>query len=126
LELARALIARLLPDARMELLLPALLAELATGAVDEGFFVLRDSDLEPPARELRRIRTRLALGEVARSVQHAVNNALTALFAEAQLLQMELQGDEYRAQIARIVELTRQIVAVTRRLDVAGASLRIG
>jgi signal transduction histidine kinase len=55
-------------------------------------------------------------------VQHALNNPLTALLAEVQLLELEPLPDESRVAAARLVELTRRVVAAARRLDVSGAS----
>jgi signal transduction histidine kinase len=120
-ELAQALLARLVPDADAALLVSALLDEAAratspAGAADAA--LPDDADAKPPERELRRVRRQLALGEAARSAQHDLNNPLTALMAEVQLLELEALAPEHRAAIRRIVELTRRVAAVTRRLDV--------
>jgi signal transduction histidine kinase len=118
--LVRALLARLLPDADVDLLVAALLSERDAGIEPPAAVaapVRRDSELSPPLRELRRVRLQLALGEAARSVQHAINNPLTALLAEAQLLEMEPLADDQRASVGRIVELARRLVAVSRSLD---------
>jgi signal transduction histidine kinase len=50
-------------------------------------------------------------------VQHAINNPLTALLAEAQLLELEELTDDQRQSVERMVELARRLVALTRRLD---------
>jgi signal transduction histidine kinase len=50
-------------------------------------------------------------------VHHDLNNPLTAMLAEAQLLQLEALGEEHRAAAGRIVTLARRIAAVARRLD---------
>jgi signal transduction histidine kinase len=120
--LARELLAQLLPAANADLLLAGLLAERAAApARDPASPAPSESELDPPARELRRVRAQIALAESARAVQHALNNPLTALLAEAQLLELEPLADESRAAAARLVELTRRVVAAARRLDVSGA-----
>jgi nitrogen-specific signal transduction histidine kinase len=115
--LARALLARLAPDANAELLATALLAEVEAAAelVDTA---VPDVDLALPERELRRVRAQLALGASARTLQHAINNPLTALLAEAQLLELEPMSQEQQEAVARIVVLIRRLIKFTRRLDV--------
>ncbi len=114
--LARALLARLASDANVELLAAALLTEVraAAGVVDEA---VSDVDLAPPERELRRVRVQFALGASARTLQHTMNNPLTALLAEAQLLELEPMSQEQQEAVARMVVLIRRLVAITRRLD---------
>lgn len=123
--LARELLERLLPTANVELLMTALLAERTAPPVDPPRDTPADAELEPPAKELRRVRNQLALGETARTVQHAMNNPLTALLAEAQLLELEPLAEEHRLAVARMVELTRRVATVTRRFD-AVTAVRIG
>jgi signal transduction histidine kinase len=67
--------------------------------------------------ELRRARRVFAAGEAALSLQHAINNPLAALLAEAQLLQLEELTGEQRGSVDRMVELCRRIVGLVRRLD---------
>jgi signal transduction histidine kinase len=67
--------------------------------------------------ELAYARRVFAAGQVALSLQHSINNPLAALLAEAQLLQLEELSTEQRASVDRIVELSRRIVALVRRLD---------
>jgi hypothetical protein len=55
-----------------------------------------------------------------RTAQHALNDALTALLAEAQLLELEPLAEEHLRAVGRIVELARQVAQVARRLDGAG------
>jgi signal transduction histidine kinase len=114
--LARTLLARLLPQANTALLVTALLAEGDSphAATDD---VTEETDAPPPLRELRRVRRQFALGETARAARHDLNNPLTALLAEAQLLELEELPAEHRASVVRIVELARRVVAVARRLD---------
>jgi len=69
------------------------------------------------AAELRQARRIFAAGQAALSLQHAINNPLAALMAEAQLLQMEELNGEQRGSVDRIVELCRRLVALVRRLD---------
>jgi signal transduction histidine kinase len=81
-----------------------------------------DAELDAPARELHRVRAQIALAESARTVQHALNNPLTALLAEAQLLELEPLEPEVRAAAGRLVELARRVAAAARKLDVSGAT----
>jgi signal transduction histidine kinase len=123
-ELAQALLARLVPDVDAALLISALLDEAARAAGSAAGAdtpQLVDADAEPQ-RELRRVRRQFALGEAARAAQHDLSNPLTALMAEVQLLELEAVGPEHRAAVRRIVELTRRVAAVARRLDVSRGS----
>jgi nitrogen-specific signal transduction histidine kinase len=118
--LARELIAQLLPAADPEMIVRALIAErdAVPGALpDMGRY---NSDGQIAARELGRVRAQLALGEAARTLQHAFNNPLTALLAEAQLLELEPLAEAHRATVSRILELARRLAALSRRLDVTG------
>jgi signal transduction histidine kinase len=119
---ARELLARLLPSADAALLVAGLMAEGAVPAVPAasgGVGAADDADPEPPEQELRRVRRQFALGEAARSAQHDLNNPLTALMAEVQLLELEALAPEQRAAARRILELARRVAAVARRLDVS-------
>ena len=78
--------------------------------------------LDPAARELRRVRHQFALGDAAIALRHDLNNPLTALLAEAQLLEMEPLGEEHRAAVRRIVDLTRRIATAARHLDTGEAT----
>ena len=100
--------------AREELVggLPPTLAKLA-GVMARGDVARRlESDL-------RRVQQILAAGEVTTRVQHTLNNPLTALLAEAQLLEMEPLTDEHRAAVGRIIELCRRVVVMVRGLEPA-------
>ena len=116
---ARELLARLLPGADAALLVAGLLAEGGLAPDSSGAGMPDDAEVEPPERELRRVRRQFALGEAARTAQHDLNNPLTALMAEVQLLELEALAPEHRAAARRIVELARRVAAVARRLDVA-------
>jgi signal transduction histidine kinase len=108
---ARNIITQLLPGVDAALLMSALEMERAGAAPRH-----RD-DEDPAARELRRVRRQFAVGAASRSAQHELNNPLTALLAEAQLLELEPLSAEQRLAVTRIVELARRIATVVRRLD---------
>jgi signal transduction histidine kinase len=59
--------------------------------------------------------------ESLRAAQHALNDALTALLAEAQLLELEPLPDEHRRAAGRIVELARRAAKVARQLGGPGS-----
>ena len=61
---------------------------------------------------------------VSLSLQHALANPLTALLAEAQLLELEALDAEQRAAVERVVTLCRRTIEVVRALDVIGAAER--
>ena len=71
--------------------------------------------------ELRRTQRLLAAGEIALGLQHAMNNPLTAVLAEAQLLEMESLPPETTTAVRRIIESTRRLVALVRKLDAVSA-----
>ena len=119
--LAEALIARLLPQADARSLTSALLAERARPP--RAAPAASGDPVSEPARELRRVRRQFALGAVARTAPHELNNPLTALLAEAQLLELEPLAEEHRLAVGRIVQLARRIATVTRRFEtVEGAA----
>ena len=113
----RTALTQLLPGIDVDLLLAGLEAERGTGPGPADHAVRRDTELEPPARELHRVRTQYVRGEAVRMLQHAINNPLTALLAEAQMLELDPLTDEQRHSVERMVELARRLVAFTRRLD---------
>ena len=67
--------------------------------------------------EIRRTQRLLAAGEIALGLQHAMNNPLTAVLAEAQLLEMEPLPPETATAVRRIIESTRRLVVLVRKLD---------
>jgi len=87
---------------------PSELAVALTAALDHDAVV---------TAELRQARRIFAAGQAALSLQHAINNPLAALLAEAQLLQLEELTTEQHGSVDRMVELCRRIVALVRRLD---------
>ncbi|HEX8850137.1 MAG TPA: histidine kinase dimerization/phospho-acceptor domain-containing protein [Gemmatimonadaceae bacterium] len=91
---------------------PALERALGAGDAGSGFAAAHD--------ELRRTQRLLAAGEIALGLQHSMNNPLTAILAEAQLLEMEELTPEIGTAVGRILENTRRLVALVRKLDVIG------
>lgn len=79
-------------------------------------------DLIAARDELRRTQRLLAAGEIAVGLQHAMNNPLTSVLAEAQLLEMEPLPAETATAVRRIIESTRRLVALVRKLDAVSAS----
>lgn len=80
-----------------------------------------DEALSAARAELEQSRGRVAAGDLALKLQHAMNNPLTAVLAEAQLLAMEeLPGDAPGA-VGRIVENSRRLVALVRELGAAAS-----
>ncbi len=124
--LTRDLISLLLPAADSDKLVRALIAERDAGSGAPPEMGHYNSDEQIAARELSRVRAQLALGEAARTLQHAFNNPLTALLAEAQLLELEPLADEHHAAVRRILELARRLVALSRRLASTDTGDRIG
>jgi signal transduction histidine kinase len=117
--LARDLIAQLLPGVDADRVVRALLAERdAPGTEAAAGDTRYDSESEIAERELARVRDQFALGASARSLQHAFNNPLTALLAEAQLLELDAMPEEHRLAVSRILELSRRLVTLSRRLGV--------
>ena len=124
--LTRDLISLLLPAADSDKLVRALIAERDSGSGALPEMGPYNSDEQIAARELSRVRAQLALGEAARTLQHAFNNPLTALLAEAQLLELEPLANEHHAAVTRILELARRLVAMSRRLAATDTENRIG
>lgn len=54
---------------------------------------------------------------LARTWQHSFNNPLSALLAEAQMLQMEAPDGEVKAAADRILELVRRLTELSRSMD---------
>lgn len=77
--------------------------------------------LTPVRDELRRTQRLAAAGEVALGLQHSMNNALTAVLAEAQLLGMEKLPGEAATSVQRIIDQTRKLVQLVRGLDVVAS-----
>ncbi|HYD51872.1 MAG TPA: histidine kinase dimerization/phospho-acceptor domain-containing protein [Gemmatimonadaceae bacterium] len=94
--------------------------ELALAVTSAGV-TTDDPALEAARRELRAAQRLNAIGDLAASVQHAANNPLTALLAEAQLLEMEPLAQEHHEAVQRIIDLSRRLAAIIRRLDLPRA-----
>jgi signal transduction histidine kinase len=77
--------------------------EIGTGAV------VSRADVDDPLSVLQK---------KAAHLQHQMNNPLSALLAEGQLLCMDpgLQG-EHRESVDRMIELTRRVISLVRSLD---------
>jgi signal transduction histidine kinase len=86
----------------------------ASADVDPGLHVEEDN---PIWASLRRTRRLLSAGEAAMGIRHSLNNPLTAILAEAQLLELEDLPEEHAASVKRIVEQCRRMVAITRGLE---------
>jgi hypothetical protein len=113
------LLGQLLSNVDGALLLSALRAEGFEPTMD----LAASPDAGPDALELARVRRLYRAGEEARAVHHDMSNTLTALQTEAQLLELEPLAEEHRRASMRIVELTRRLATVMRRLE-PGASLQ--
>jgi signal transduction histidine kinase len=87
---------------------PAPLAKALSSAFEA------DARITPTLVRARRV---FAAGQATLSLQHAINNPLAALMAEAQLLQMEELNGEQRGSVDRMVELCRRISVLVRQLD---------
>ena len=123
---ARDLIAQLLPGADAAKLVFALVAERKARDGVSSSTVPYHSEEQVATRELRQVRSDLALGRSARALQHAFNNPLTALLAEAQLLELEPLADEHRGAVSRILAQARRLVLLSRKLGIAEPDSPIG
>ena len=66
---------------------------------------------------LRRLQQVVAAGQLARQLQHRINNPLAALLAEAQLLELESLAPDHALSVRRMVELCRRIIEETRSIE---------
>lgn len=87
------------------------------GAVITGITSADASPGDPVVDALHRTRRLLAAGEIAFGLQHSINNPLTALLAEAQLLEFEELAPEHREAVARIITACRRVIELVRTLD---------
>jgi signal transduction histidine kinase len=58
-----------------------------------------------------------AMAEGVRALRHALNNPLTALLAEAQMLEMDAPSPQVRAAAERMIALCRRMSAITKEID---------
>lgn len=72
------------------------------------------------AAQVMRARRLIAAGEIASRFQHALNNPLAGILAEAQLMQLETLPPEQHEALERIVVLCRRIIELGRSLDGMG------
>ena len=72
------------------------------------------------AAEVMRARRLIAAGEIALRFQHALNNPLAGILAEAQLMQLDPVTTEQHDALERIVALCRRIIELGRSLDGMG------
>jgi signal transduction histidine kinase len=72
------------------------------------------SEHAPAVMRARRV---IAAGEIALGFQHALNNPLAGILAEAQLMQLDPVTPEQHAALERIVTLCRRIVELGKSLD---------
>jgi signal transduction histidine kinase len=99
------------PDALAERLMPALEEQLALAAA-------------PCTDQVTHARRLVAAGEIAVGLQHALNNPLAGIMAEAQLMQLESPSPDQAAALERIVTLCRRMVDLTHALDGVGSKKR--
>jgi signal transduction histidine kinase len=76
-----------------------------------------DGSPVPVPADVARTQRLLAAGELAFGLQHALNNPLTALMTEVQLLLMEAPSPEVKAAADRMLDLVRRVAHITRSLD---------
>lgn len=74
----------------------------------------------PWAEQVMRARRLVAAGEIALGLQHALNNPIAGIMAEAQLMQFEKVSPEHAEALQRMVDLCRRLVELTRSLDGIG------
>jgi signal transduction histidine kinase len=86
----------------------------ASAGVNPGPHIEED---HPIWASLRRTRRMLSAGEAAMNIRHSLNNPLTSILAEAQLLELEDLPPDHAASVRRIVEQCRRMVVITRGLE---------
>lgn len=75
--------------------------------------------------QLQRTRQLAEAGEIAIRLQHALNNPLTALLAEGQLMELEAETEDQRAVAARMLTQVRRLIEIVKRLDGVSALSRV-
>jgi signal transduction histidine kinase len=95
------------PDAIATQLVPQLAELMAAAAA-------------PYADQVMRARRLVAAGEIAMGLQHALNNPIAGIMAEAQLMQFEEVSPEQAQALTRMVSLCRRLIELTRSLDGIG------
>ena len=74
----------------------------------------------PHAAQVMQRTAIVAAGEFASGFQHSLNNPLTGILAEAQLMQLESANPEQHAALERIVVLCRRIMELGKSVDGMG------
>lgn len=115
-ELSRLGVTAILAEADLALQLPAALR----GLFAEDGRMRGSVHGNAMATSLRHLQATIAAGEMARGLQHQLNNPLAALLAEAQLLEIESLPTEHHAAVGRIIELCRRVIDVSRSIDGMG------
>jgi signal transduction histidine kinase len=112
-DLAPLGIGAVIPANELAMELPAVLLQL--------LLLERRAGRSPTSRaalaSLRRVQSLMCAAGLASTLQHKLNNPLAALLAEAQLLQLESLPREHAASVARIVELCRRVIDVTKTIE---------
>ena len=72
------------------------------------------------AAQVMRARRLIAAGEIALRFQHALNNPLAGILAEAQLMQLDALPPDQHEALGRIVGLCRRIIELGKSLDGIG------
>ncbi|MEP7383785.1 MAG: hypothetical protein ABI910_19015 [Gemmatimonadota bacterium] len=98
------------------------LPEALLALLDEELFLTGSADADAITGSLRRLQATIAAGEMARGLQHKLNNPLAALLAEAQLLELESLPSEHLTSVRRMVELCRRVIDVSRSIEGMGGS----
>ena len=115
-DLALLGVAWILAEEALALQLPAALLALL-----DGEMLLSGSEAGAAITgSLRRLQATIAAGEMARGLQHKLNNPLAALLAEAQLLELESLAPEHHTSVRRMVELCRRVIDVSRSIEGMG------
>lgn len=107
-----------LEQIEVKALAPAMASTIERAVAANGW----TDDLAAARDQLRRTQRLLAAGEIALGLQHAMNNPLTSVLAEAQLLEMEPLPAETATAVRRIIDSTRRLVALVRKLDAVSAN----
>jgi C4-dicarboxylate-specific signal transduction histidine kinase len=88
-----------------------------TGDLAKAFFNMA-VDLRSKQEDLIKSKRLAAIGEVVASVNHEINNPLMIISGNAQFLEMSMNGypDEMKERVQAILEETRRISQITRKL----------
>lgn len=115
-ELALLGVRWILAEEALALQLPAALLAL----LEDETLLSKSAASAAITTSLRRLQSRVAAGEIARGLQHKLNNPLAALLAEAQLLELETLAPDHHTSVRRMVELLRRVIDVSRSIEGMG------